>query len=75
MNEHAGQNIAMRAHNALNSARRGRQPTTGSMRSGAQITPFGVTPGGHIGDQVADHIGGSVRVLPDPPILLSVTTG
>jgi len=32
------------------------------MRSGVQITRFGVPSHGHLGDQVADHIGGSVRL-------------
>jgi hypothetical protein len=27
-------------------------------RSGVQITRFGASLGGHIGDRVADHIGG-----------------
>jgi hypothetical protein len=33
----------------------------------AQITPFGHGTGGRAGNQVATHIGGSVRVLPDVP--------
>ena len=32
---------------------------------GTQIARFGATPGGHLGDQFADHIGGSVRAAPD----------
>jgi hypothetical protein len=30
-------------------------------RSGIQISRFGTTPGGHLGDQIADHIGGYGR--------------
>ena len=50
----AGQCLRMRTGGALNSARSGYQPTADSVRSGAQITQFGVTLGGHLGDQVAD---------------------
>jgi len=32
------------------------------MLAAAQNTPFGRGTGGHAGDQVAAHIGGSVRV-------------
>jgi hypothetical protein len=28
---------------------------------GTQIARFGTTPGGHLGDQLADHIGGDAR--------------
>jgi hypothetical protein len=44
----------------------GRPPGVGFVedaRSGIQIARLGTTPGGHIGDQVADHIGGSRAVL------------
>src|SRR5271167_842003 len=52
--------------------RSGDQPTIGSMCSGVQITQCGVTSGGHLGDQVADHIG-SVRSAPAEGRLRSVT--
>jgi hypothetical protein len=44
--------------NALNSADSG----VGRSRSGAQITQFGTTLAGRLGDQIADHIGGYSRV-------------
>ena len=40
-------------------------PTVGYARSGIQITGFGASSGGCLNDQVAGHIGGSGRVLPD----------
>jgi hypothetical protein len=52
----------MRTGYALYSGMSGRQPTAGSIRSGAQIIQFGVTPGSHLGDQVADQLGGYVRL-------------
>ena len=36
-------------------------------RSGIQISRFGTTPGGHLGDQIAAHISGYACVLPDIP--------
>jgi hypothetical protein len=34
---------------------------------GTQIARFGTTPGGHLGDQLADQIDGSARVYPAGP--------
>ena len=33
------------------------------MAGGIQIARFSTTPGGHLGDQVANHIGGSARII------------
>jgi hypothetical protein len=44
-------------------------------RSGTQIARFGATSGDHLGDQIAAHIGGLVRVLSGPslsPTVISV---
>jgi hypothetical protein len=53
------------------SARFGRRPPVGYERGGIQITRFGATLGVHLGDQVADQIGGTARVTVwpsgDPP--------
>jgi hypothetical protein len=55
------------ATNVRYSARVGRRSAVSAMCVAAQITPFGHGTGGRAGNQVATHIGGSVRVLPDVP--------
>jgi len=42
-------------------------PTVGYTRSGIQITRFGTTPGGRLGDRAADHIGGYLKSFLDNP--------
>lgn len=44
--------VGMRVGNALFFGRSGRQPAAGSMRSGLQISQFGVTSGGHLGTRL-----------------------
>jgi hypothetical protein len=39
----------------------GHDATDLRLRSGIQITLFGVVSGGHLGNQIAEHIGGFVR--------------
>ncbi|HUK68919.1 MAG TPA: hypothetical protein VLW50_09245 [Streptosporangiaceae bacterium] len=43
----------------------GRRPAAGPCqeRNGTQISRFGTTPGGHLGDHVADHNGGYFALL------------
>jgi hypothetical protein len=48
----AGHDPRMRSRSSADSA--ARRP-----RSGIQISRFGTTPAGHLGDQIVDHIGGS----------------
>jgi hypothetical protein len=35
------------------------------LRSGIQITLFGVVSGGHLGNQIAEHIGGYLKLSAD----------
>jgi hypothetical protein len=41
----------------------GHDATDLRLRSGIQITLFGVVSGGHLGNQIAEHIGGYARAL------------
>jgi hypothetical protein len=45
------------------SSRSGRRRPSGHARSRTQITRFGVAAGGRLSNQVAEHIGGSARVV------------
>jgi hypothetical protein len=58
---HPGQRIDMRGRNIRYSQMWASSPRSQARRWG-QIAQFGVASGGHLGDQVAAHSGGSVRV-------------
>jgi len=63
----AGLRIYMRQNSVLNPPDPGVGLLGGYERDDIQISRFGATSGGHLGDQDTDHNGGSARVLPDHP--------
>ena len=62
--QHAGRRISIRIRDALNSAEAAFLAPR-RVHGGVQINRFGIAPVGLLGNWVADHNGGSVRVASD----------